>query len=304
MPKFLAQKLRTDMRDFEYFLSQRGNTLIIISVMSASRQIIVSIQSHHYSCNPYTYSEIMSQLPSTGSSPKSLLSDVQDEQSSSVPLPQQPSAISDTARQERLAALERRLGGSSAKASNTPDVAQEPQPFDANHTKRIEFRRLVDPGIVRPNSKEVALRTLHTLSTIAENLLREPDNPKFRQFKSTNTIIKRDLVDPKGALEYAVAMGFRPEVDHFQPYYSFNNKHMTDLRVGASILREALQTVGKEEDEGLKVRTAKAEEEIRVKKAKEAFLEDRKAQMLRTERERRLRHQEERAQAQSPTPTS
>ena len=45
-----------------------------------------------------------------------------------------------------------------------------------------------------------------TLSTIAENLLREPDNPKFRQFKSTNTIIKRDLVDPKGTLEYAVAV--------------------------------------------------------------------------------------------------
>jgi hypothetical protein len=41
---------------------------------------------------------------------------------------------------------------------------------------------------------------------IAENLLREPDNPKFRQFKPTNTIIKRDLVDPKGALEYAVAV--------------------------------------------------------------------------------------------------
>jgi hypothetical protein len=41
---------------------------------------------------------------------------------------------------------------------------------------------------------------------------------------------------------------------------------MTDLRVGAAILREALQTVGKEEDEGLKVRTAKAEEEIRVKR--------------------------------------
>ena len=39
---------------------------------------------------------------------------------------------------------------------------------------------------------------------IAENLLREPDNPKYQQFKPTNTIIKRDLVDPKGALEFAI----------------------------------------------------------------------------------------------------
>lgn len=45
---------------------------------------------------------------------------------------------------------------------------------------------------------------LQTLLTISENLLREPDNPKFQQFKPTNNIIKRDLVDPKGTLEYAI----------------------------------------------------------------------------------------------------
>jgi hypothetical protein len=102
------------------------------------------------------------------SSPKPLLSDEQDEQlpslSSSNSLQEQPSATSDSARQERLAALQRRLGNSATDRrtlpSNTPDTAQVPQPFDANYAKRIEFRRLVDPGIVRPNSKEVALRAL------------------------------------------------------------------------------------------------------------------------------------------------
>ncbi|KAN0126662.1 hypothetical protein V8E52_000302 [Russula decolorans] len=208
--------------------------------------------------------------------------------------PQQRSAISDTARQERLAALERRRNRSTTSPPHDDTLAkQDPQPFDDNHAKRTEFRRLVDPGIMRPNSKEVALRSLRTLSTIAENLLRDPDNPKFGQFKPTNTIIKRDLVDPKGALEYAVAMGFCPEVDHFQPYYTFNKKHMTELRIGAAILREAMQTAEKEEDEGLKVRTAKAEEEMRKKRAKEAFLDDRKTQMLRAEREKIIRHQQQ-----------
>jgi hypothetical protein len=102
------------------------------------------------------------------SSPKPLLSDEQDEQppslSPSNSLQEQPSAASDSARQDRLAALQRRLGnsatGSRTQSSNTSDTAQVPQPFDANHAKRIEFRRLVDPGIVRPNSKEVALRAL------------------------------------------------------------------------------------------------------------------------------------------------
>jgi len=39
---------------------------------------------------------------------------------------------------------------------------------------------------------------------IAENLIREPENPKFQQFKPTNNVIKRDLVDSKGALEFAI----------------------------------------------------------------------------------------------------
>ncbi len=62
------------------------------------------------------------------------------------------------------------------------------------------------------------------------------------------------------------ALRVASQVDHFQPYYTFNKKHMTELRIGAAILREAMETADKEEDEGLKVRTAKAEEELRKKR--------------------------------------
>ena len=72
----------------------------------------------------------------------------------------QRSAISDSARQERLAALARRLSPPREDAQAATLVPQDLQPFDANHAKRNEFRRLVDPGIVRPNSKEVVLRSL------------------------------------------------------------------------------------------------------------------------------------------------
>lgn len=97
------------------------------------------------------------------------------------------------------------------------------------HEKRQHFRRLIDPGIVRPNSKQVAMDslkastlpichvmprthafilTLHaqTLSTMADNILREPDNPKYQTFKHENDTIKRRLIQPKGALEYALAV--------------------------------------------------------------------------------------------------
>lgn len=52
----------------------------------------------------------------------------------------------------------------------------------------------------------IFIHFIQTLSTIAENLLREPDNAKFQQFKPTNTTIKHRLVDPKGTLEYAIAV--------------------------------------------------------------------------------------------------
>jgi hypothetical protein len=61
------------------------------------------------------------------------------------------------------------------------------------------------------------------------------------------------------------------QVEHFQPYYTFNKKHMTELRIGAAILREAMHTAEKEEDEGLKVRTAKVEEETRIKRVCSLF---------------------------------
>ena len=41
---------------------------------------------------------------------------------------------------------------------------------------------------------------------MADNILREPDNPKYQMFKRENDTIKRRLIEPKGALEYALAV--------------------------------------------------------------------------------------------------
>ncbi|KAI0028468.1 hypothetical protein K488DRAFT_11989, partial [Vararia minispora EC-137] len=170
------------------------------------------------------------------------------------------------------------------------------------YEKRMEFRRMVDPGILRPNRREVAMKSLRvsfpivsssvhhywpTLSTLAQNLLREPSNPKFHSFKPTNSVIKRDLVDPKGTLEYAVAMGFHPEVDNFQPYYKFHERHMTDLRVGSAVLLEALEVQEAQDrrlEAGLKAK--KDEEAARVELAKKQFMDDRKSKAMRDEREK------------------
>jgi hypothetical protein len=41
---------------------------------------------------------------------------------------------------------------------------------------------------------------------------------------------------------------------------------MMELHVGAAILREALQAAGKGDDQGLKLKMAKAEQEMRIKR--------------------------------------
>jgi hypothetical protein len=129
--------------------------MISPSHVTCSSQSSFRIQPHLETLA--TTSVLMSDLPSPTFISPLLPPDVQDDH------PQQPSAVSDSARQARLEALERRrLTHESAQSSSSGAATEhDPQPFDDNHAKRIEFRRLVDPGIMRPNSKEVALRSLH-----------------------------------------------------------------------------------------------------------------------------------------------
>ena len=97
--------------------------------------------------------------------------------------------------------------------------------FDKDHDRRQEFRRLVDPGITRPNSLEEAYEAIKvrscplfsvttytrrtkgvskTLSMLARNIIDHPDEEKYHRFKPTNTTIRKKIVDPRGSLEYAV----------------------------------------------------------------------------------------------------
>lgn len=186
-------------------------------------------------------------------------------------------------------------------------------------------------------------------------------------------MIQRTLISPKGALEYAIAvsatlppfycctappfysapqarvrlrdtnhtfliiffqLGFRPEVENFQPYYRFHDRYLNDLRIGAAVIKEMMQVEGeKQEREEHKREAIKAEEAARVEKvrpspslghgissvmgsgadlghdflstiqAKKAFLDDRKSTMMRAQREseKRRRQQEQRP---PPQPTS
>ncbi|KAG8690627.1 hypothetical protein FRC11_010296 [Ceratobasidium sp. 423] len=127
---------------------------------------------------------------------------------------------------------------------------------------RQKFRRLVDPGIVRDNSDADAKRALGVLLKLSENLLSDPENPKFREFKSTNNTIKRSLIEPKGAIEYAIEMGFRATVQDFQPKYVWHSspENLTALRVARDVLKDHIElATSKEERANLDQQLAKTE---------------------------------------------
>jgi len=202
-------------------------------------------------------------------------------------------------RETRLAAIENRrksTGPSSPTSAPVSDSgaaipkAHNYSNFDKDHDRRQEFRRLADPGITRPNSREVAYEAIKTLLTIAGNVIDHPDEDKYHKFKPTNTAIRRKIVDPKGTLEYAVELGFRPEVIDFQPYYIFHKSRWNDLLIGHAVLKEFEEREAEKEQRLAKARAEeKAAIEAQKEKTRLAFLDDRKSKTQLDERERELR---------------
>ncbi|KAF8665312.1 hypothetical protein AX16_000332 [Volvariella volvacea WC 439] len=163
-----------------------------------------------------------------------------------------------------------------AQPSNALEVSLK------DYERQQKFRRLINPGITRPNSVGQARASLKILLTLAENLIRDLDNPKFRRFRCANDIIKRNLVEVKGALEYAIELGFEPKVENYDQYYVFNLKYLDDLITGAQILRDYVD--GEDEKasrEEVASKWKKAEEQAHIHEIKVQFLKDRKMKAVR-----------------------
>jgi len=216
--------------------------------------------------------------------------------------PQPSTSLTGDDRSNILAAIAQRSAHSppqSAEVSAGSSTAVIYSDFDKDHNKRQEFRRLINPGITRPNSREVALTALKTLLQLAENILQHLDEPKYQRFKKENSTIKARIVDPKGTLEYAVALGFRPKVEKFQTFYVWHKQYLNDLRIGSAVLKEVMERENIKEEQLEQARLEeKAVAEAQIEKVKQAFLDDRKSRMLVDERERQRRA----AKASSPPP--
>ncbi|KAJ3845098.1 hypothetical protein EV361DRAFT_58290 [Lentinula raphanica] len=180
-------------------------------------------------------------------------------------------------------AIERRL-------STQQSQAPSPATLLAEHARRQKFRRMIDPGILRPNPEQEAVASMKILYKLSENLIREPENPKFQRIKSTNAQIQKHIINLKGTVEFLRELGFHPEVDNFQPFFVFNPKRMSDLVIGSAMLKESLdlqeQKRARATESKQTVQEARAEV---IERVHLAFMEDRRTKMELDEREKELR---------------
>ncbi|PCH41013.1 hypothetical protein WOLCODRAFT_16827 [Wolfiporia cocos MD-104 SS10] len=214
-------------------------------------------------------------------------------------------SVATTPQRNHIAeAVERRLRQQRTEARGALYVD-----FDEDHARRQQFRYLIDKGIIERNPPDVAIKSLQTVKTIAENVVKFPDVQKYAQLRHEAPRIKRDIVQPKGALELILEVSWIPrkgkysDIDgslrtstvvhppNYQPQdmqavYAFQKQYMSDLRIGLCMINEALEReLPKKEREERALEEAKAAEEEAREKARKRIADDRKSVQRRVARE-------------------
>ncbi|KAF9652225.1 hypothetical protein BDM02DRAFT_3109668 [Thelephora ganbajun] len=109
-----------------------------------------------------------------------------------------------------LWAAERRNPTAIAVPGRTPRISRDEfEPWDAGHPLRQEFRRLLDPGILRNNDKKDAGTSLRVLNEITEKILTNPDDPKYRRLNVNSEKMKQHIMQRKGTVEFLQKVCFR-----------------------------------------------------------------------------------------------
>lgn len=190
-----------------------------------------------------------------------------------------------------LRATERRNPTATAVRGKAPRLSKNSAfgPWDADHPQRQEFRRMLDPGILRNNDKD-AVMSLRVLNEITENILKNPDEPKYRRLKTTSDRMNRHIMSRNGTVEFLQKMGFREKTVEFVPMLVFNPERMEDLRTGAKCLEEVMQNqVRAVEDVEHERRQEIANQQAAKTKVRKKIYEDRLAVAARVEREKSAR---------------
>ncbi|KAK4684523.1 hypothetical protein P7C73_g5654, partial [Tremellales sp. Uapishka_1] len=163
------------------------------------------------------------------------------------------------------------------------------------YISRFSYQSLV---VLDLSHRSLCLVHHQTLIKISSNILSNPHEPKYRELKSTNNLVKTKILAAKGGQEYLIALGFRTKVvDHTQVFALQDiPRRMHELQLGNEILMDHIKLL---QDRVASTTTASiahsAAEKARIEAALRAIDEDRDKVKARVAREKVAREAREKA---------
>ena len=83
---------------------------------------------------------------------------------------------------------------------------------------RKQMLRALDTKITQQDDA-TALAAIEILEKLVSNIVKEPDEPKYRQFKASNPAISKKVLKVAGGLEFVMAAGFTTTVVQFEEHW-------------------------------------------------------------------------------------
>ncbi|MBW0520624.1 hypothetical protein O181_060339 [Austropuccinia psidii MF-1] len=191
-------------------------------------------------------------------------------------------SLSDPLRSpDRAVTLHAALQRQSLSSSVAPD-----QPDCLQKILRQRFLAVLDDKIIPKNSAPIVLASLQIMLTIISNVLKYPEEHKYKSLKLTNPLIKKNVVDVQGAESYLQACKFGPVTKEHLGYLCFPHnpsKQILDvLTLGQEVLKQRLDQRSEAfEIEKRMVQKEREEEKMRKARALENIKEDREKQKQR-----------------------
>ncbi|CAG8582007.1 7066_t:CDS:1 [Paraglomus occultum] len=161
----------------------------------------------------------------------------------------------------------------------------------------------------------VAANCVKILQKVVENILTNPDVPKYRSLPSDNARIRRDIREVDGGLDFLLALGFRKKVVSFKESFTLDNDRMdtTKLKIAQTLLNEFVQRAEtRRETADRMMMREKIEAQLYEKRVRQDIEEDwnnrrRKSMLARQSQERKkeedkLREEQERSEMEGLVP--
>ena len=104
---------------------------------------------------------------------------------------------------------------------------------------RKQMLRALDTKITQQDDA-TALGAIELLEKIVSNILSQPDEPKYRQFKASNPAISKKLLKVPGGMEFVNAAGFSTTVVQFEEHWQ-----LLGLGIELIVLEHAQEALGR-----------------------------------------------------------